>query len=336
MIHQSCKISIIVPVYNVEKYIEECLDSVTMQTYHGTIECILVDDCGIDNSVSIVEHFIENYDGPIQFKLLHHEHNKGLSAARNTGIREAVGEYVFFLDSDDKLYPNSLSDLLAVAKQYQDADIIQGYTPSIDLWREYLGDYSSDQEWIRNGLCTILIPDPAWNKLTKREFILENNLFFAEGYLQEDTIWNYQIQKHITAIAFCYNATYWYRYNPAGIMNGMSAEREARSFARVFMYAYEDLMMSGSIKPYEVKYLIYNAKKVYHYIGIKQGRRMLATQNNVFFNQAVLWSTSLGSIRNVKIRNCLVRVITTLILNPILNMLCHKNVLHYRYTNVNL
>lgn len=90
------KISIIVPVYNVEQYIKECFDSIAAQTYNGEIECIFVDDCGQDKSVDILEKMIVGYQGGISFSIIHHEHNKGLSGARNTGIRHATGDYLYF------------------------------------------------------------------------------------------------------------------------------------------------------------------------------------------------------------------------------------------------
>ena len=79
-------ISIIIPIYNVEPYIASCLHSVMAQTYTGSIECILVDDCGQDDSIGVAKKVIANYQGPIRFHILHHEHNRGLSAARNTGM----------------------------------------------------------------------------------------------------------------------------------------------------------------------------------------------------------------------------------------------------------
>ena len=84
------KVSIIVPIYNVSEYIERCIKSVMAQTYTD-IECILVDDCTPDNSVAICEHMVAEYHGPITFKILHHEHNRGLSAARNTGLKSSEG-----------------------------------------------------------------------------------------------------------------------------------------------------------------------------------------------------------------------------------------------------
>ena len=82
-------ISIIIPIYNVESFVAECLQSVAIQNYQGPIECILVDDCGTDKSIEIANSFIKNYKGDISFQLIHHDKNCGLSAARNTGINAA-------------------------------------------------------------------------------------------------------------------------------------------------------------------------------------------------------------------------------------------------------
>lgn len=331
------QVSIIIPVYNVEKYIEDCLESVVEQTCTSPIECILVDDCGTDNSVALAKQFVQHYNGPIQFTMLHHEHNKGLSAARNTAIREAKGEYVYFLDSDDKLFPDSMSHLLSIADKYQDAEIIHGcITPGFILSRDVFPEYSNDIEWIRQGLCTITIPDPACNKLVKRDFIIQNNLFFVEGYLQEDTIWSYQIQKFIKAIAFCFEATYWYRYNANSIMNGLGAIKEAKSYARVFNYVYNDLIKGEKIEPYEIKYLIWNAKRVSGYIGKSEGNKFLVTQNNPIFNRALKWSTGLSRVHINWLRNILLQVIKVLILDPSIRKLCRRENLNKNFTPVEI
>ena len=118
------KVSIIIPVYNVELYILKCLESVAAQTMSEGVECILVDDCGKDNSVRIAEDFIRCYQGNIEFVLLHHEHNGGLSAARNTGVRAAKGEYVYFLDSDDEIMPNCMELLYSRVEKYGTVDLV--------------------------------------------------------------------------------------------------------------------------------------------------------------------------------------------------------------------
>lgn len=88
------KVSIIIPIYNVKKYIIRCLKSVQNQTYTD-IECILVDDKGQDDSMKVAKQFVEEYKGAVKFLLCEHHVNQGLSAARNTGINKASGDYIF-------------------------------------------------------------------------------------------------------------------------------------------------------------------------------------------------------------------------------------------------
>ena len=101
------KVSIIIPIYNVEPYIERCLQSVVSQTY-PYFECILIDDCGNDRSMPFAEQFIQNYSGEIHFRILRHENNCGLSSARNTGMKAANGDYIYFMDSDDAITPECI------------------------------------------------------------------------------------------------------------------------------------------------------------------------------------------------------------------------------------
>ena len=119
------KVSIIVPVYNVSNYIVKCLDSIIAQTFHS-IECILVDDCGHDDSIEKAQRYINQYSGHISFMIIHHNKNKGLSGARNTGINISTGDYLFFLDSDDAITPNCIETLMSLAEKYPMADFIQG------------------------------------------------------------------------------------------------------------------------------------------------------------------------------------------------------------------
>lgn len=119
-------VSIIIPTYNVAPYIIECLESVASQTYQGVIECIVVDDCGTDESIPLAQEFIDSYNGNIKFRICHREKNGGLSAARNSGLFEAKGEFVYFLDSDDYITPNCIESLVEVAKHFPKVEIVQG------------------------------------------------------------------------------------------------------------------------------------------------------------------------------------------------------------------
>ena len=217
------KISIIVPVYNVERYIDACFDSIASQTYKGEIECILVDDCGQDNSTGILKQRIVDYHGPIEFSLLHHEHNKGLSVARNTGIRHATGDYLYFLDSDDYLMPNSVELLAEQLTKHPGVQVVQGSTKGhLEEWLKLnptdIPEYSDDAYWIQSNWPTFF--KTAWNKMVSRKLILEHALFFEEGLIHEDDIWNFMLAKQVKRIAFCFQPTYYYRSNQNGIMQG--------------------------------------------------------------------------------------------------------------------
>ena len=225
-------VSIIVPVYNVEKYITSCLDSIASQNYNGLIECILVDDCGKDNSISIAEKYINECPNKqnIIFKIIHHNQNKGLSEARNTGIRMAQGEYIYFLDSDDQITANCISALIGCANKYPQAEIIQSgcrciengekweKQPWLDFENANYPEYIDSPQWIKTYMLSCVYPVTAWNKLIKRVFLLENNLFFKSGIIHEDDHWSYFLAKHTKRLAFLNENTMIHYINPNSIM----------------------------------------------------------------------------------------------------------------------
>ena len=121
-------VSIIVPFYNVSPYIGACLKSVMRQTYTGSVECLIVDDGSTDDGMAIVERMVRAYDGPIQFKILRHEHNRGMSAARNTATMQATGEYLYYIDSDDEISENCIERLMQKAIEDPAIEMVQGNT----------------------------------------------------------------------------------------------------------------------------------------------------------------------------------------------------------------
>ena len=117
------KVSIVTPVYKVEKYIVDCIKSVINQTY-PSIEFVLVDDCGGDKSVDIINDFISStHKDGLEIKLIHHEHNQGVAAARSHAMQAATGDYIFCLDSDDMLKPECI-DHLVKRMDETDADFV--------------------------------------------------------------------------------------------------------------------------------------------------------------------------------------------------------------------
>ena len=174
------------------------------------MECILVDDCGTDNSMEIVQQLVAAYKGPVVFKIVHHDHNRGLSAARNTGIDVSSGEYVFFLDSDDWI-----SD-----------DCIERLTQPLDL-EQYdfvVGHYERDGkdsfvtcpegEYYKNRLKTrdnSGLPVSACNKLFRKSFLLDRQLLFEVGKVFEDSIFTFDLACVERKYYIIDSITYYYR-----------------------------------------------------------------------------------------------------------------------------
>ena len=254
------KISIVLPVYNVEKYVQRCLNSIAGQTLTDGVECIIVDDCGTDRSIEIIKFFIKDYCGNISFKLLHHDNNRGLSAARNTGIEEAKGEYVYFMDSDDYFYSNdSLEKLWTLTKTHEDVDLVQGNfyieeVSDITFKKDSFPSFTENKSWICAAMATLRIPESACNRLIKRRVIVDNNVYFKEGWIQEDTLWSYCLHNYIDSIAFCFEPTYFYAYNTSSIMHSSGNEKEANAFIRILNVVYQKLQ-AETVYSYDVKFL---------------------------------------------------------------------------------
>lgn len=231
------KVSIIIPVYNVSDYVERCLNSVMAQTYTD-LECIIVDDCTPDDSVEKCERLIAKYNGPIEFKILHHEYNRGLSAARNTGTDAATGKFIYYLDSDDEITPDCFSLLAAQIELHPAVELVQGgvksipYDPWFDLSYYQHPGFIDSNDWIRYNFFKSgeELPVMAWNKLIRKDFIETNHLSFKEGIIHEDELWTLQLVKKLSRIAIIKQATYLYYRTDNSIMSTTNKNRSARNW----------------------------------------------------------------------------------------------------------
>ena len=188
------KVSIIVPIYNVEPYLAQCLESILSQT-HMNLQCILVDDCSTDNSLVIAQQFAF-LDQRVE--LLCHDKNLGLGPARNTGMARANGSFVFFVDSDDYLIdPNAIMDLLQVslatqcdivtarAVRVDDVGLISAWDANLERYSNVSADvtYSAHQAFHaiqcmpENGY----LPMRAWGYLIRRDLLVAANISFPRG-----------------------------------------------------------------------------------------------------------------------------------------------------------
>ena len=248
------KVSIIVPVFNVAPYITRCLQSIAVQTYH---------DNGTDDSMSIAEQFIWNYKGNFHFRIVRHLHNLGLSVARNTGIKTADGDYIYFMDSDDAITPDCIEVLTDLAKKYPEANYIQGETISgSEMLNEANTDSDVPEYCTKRSLLEEIILEKshrtAWNKLIKRSFLINNSLFFPEGIIMEDHYWTYFLSKCATSVSFAHKGTYYYYRNMEGLINSptrASCIRRYSSYMTIVNVIINDLLQRNDIKPYHRLYV---------------------------------------------------------------------------------
>lgn len=213
------KLSIIVPVYNVEQYIAKCLESCLQQDLRSDeFEILVVNDGTPDNSVAIVEKYAQTASN---IRLVHRP-NGGLSAARNTGLKEALGEYVWFVDSDDWITPNCLGELVDTLQKgqldclcvnlqlvYEDGKIAPYHIAHEKSGRIYCG---------QDFIAKVGMPPAAWLALYRRDYLLKNGLKFYEGILHEDQEFTPRAYCLASRIAYIDKVVYNYLQRTGSIM----------------------------------------------------------------------------------------------------------------------
>lgn len=225
-------ISVIVPVYGVEKYIEKCARSLFNQDYEN-VEFIFVDDGSEDRSVEILNDLIDREFSHLKEKIrIIHQENSGLPAARRNGLRHATGDYILHVDSDDRLVDGALSRIAAAAVE-TDADMI--YFDFIREFREKIRpkktrNYRTGQ---KDKLAMDLIDDVAfgylWNKCFKRSIYTSNEVYFAPCSMNEDTYLVLQLVHYVKSIYHLKEYLYIYnRHNKVSISRVCSRNDDGR------------------------------------------------------------------------------------------------------------
>lgn len=233
----SVQVSIIMPIYNVAPYIIRCLQSIVAQNCKTNVELLLIDDCGTDNSIELAKAFLADSVG-LDYKILHHVQNRGLSTARNTGLKAAKGEYVYFLDSDDALKDNALAKLMMPLEDEKYDMVIGDYVTNPNPHSSSMLMLSEGsvigQEKILQTYAQGLWYVMAWNKLCRRSFLVQNNLFFEEGLLHEDVIWTFKVACKAASMYIVKQPTYIYSIRESSIMTGMSIDKDASIYVKAF------------------------------------------------------------------------------------------------------
>lgn len=234
------KLSIIIPVYHVAPYIEDCLRSVMRQTYTGSMECLIVDDCGTDDSIAIAERTIAPYEGPIVFQIFHHERNRGLSAARNTGTLAAKGDYLYYLDSDDVITEDCMALLMGKAEEFPEAELVQGnycrHTltgEAVVRIKQFVLAFASSNDEVRKCYYRHAVVN-VWNKLIRRDFLIDHHLFNKEGIIHEDVLWTFYLLKVLNKACFVSKITYHWRNRPLSITTGTDLATRAHHYAIIY------------------------------------------------------------------------------------------------------
>ena len=249
-------LTFVVPCYNVEKYIQRCLDSIySCGLPESKFEVLCIDDCSPDNTIDILRL---NQKGRSNLRIINHEKNKGLGGGRNTGIREACGKYLWFIDSDDEITPDGFAD--ALSKAMKDAlDVLcfnycriddegKPLSKNIVFGESSVGNgYSFEKEVFRHGIVNHM--GYVWRFLYRTEYLRCHDLFFPEQVHWEDTVFMPKSILLAERIASVSQVFYAYRVNPDSISGAFGKAYPAKSiYDFSFCAGWDLLRFSEEIK----------------------------------------------------------------------------------------
>lgn len=212
------RISIIIPIFNTDKYLRQCVNSILKQKFKD-YEIILVDDGSNDESPKICEHYSKRYN----FITTIHKENGGLSDARNTGLKYSKGQYILFIDSDDYIFDGALDSIIKILDEKPDVDII--FLEAVKLFEDGriipLNDgyykeaiFMKQQKEVLKHISRLYkFPGSACTKLVKRKLIEQHKLYFEKDQLSEDVDWTVRVLMAAQTFNYCDSYYYYYRQN---------------------------------------------------------------------------------------------------------------------------
>ena len=255
-------VSVIVPVYNVEHYIQHCLQSLVDQTCSCKYEIIVVNDGTKDNSMAIVHRFAKEYS----FIKIIEQDNAGLSAARNTGIRNATGEFLVFVDSDDYVSPDYIKLLYesAVSNGSDVAccnyrNIVNENGTGVNNFLKHSTGVYSGEKILREVLQDITVRSYVWNKMYRRSIFTDNNLQFPVGVNFEDLAVTPQVFYYAKKVSFIPQALYYYVHRE-GSITGSISKRDIRNYLQAYSTLRKFMEEKNIYKKYKFTYCILSKK----------------------------------------------------------------------------
>ena len=322
------KISIIIPVYNVELYIEECLESVVNQTYKN-LEIILIDDGSTDNSGKICDKYAK-LDSRIK---VIHKKNGGAASAKNIGLKNITGEYVTFVDSDDFLDLKCIENKVSILEN-ENADIVQSKFINLFKDTEVIEKYVNEKniiynktefliEYINNWECSLF-----WNKIYKTE--LMSDIYFIEGRCIDDEFFTYKVIQNANKIIENDRYDYYYRQRISSSMNNISHKKKILKDQIDFIY---------------IRFLDIDKKEKYvknYYLEHLVDTYLIFSKN--YYLDEVLLSYLKQKIKSIlhkilfyKFKNSVLKIlIIKLIMTPNNIILSKKNILEEKNNNLDM
>lgn len=222
-------ISVIIPVYEAEDVIERAINSVINQDFNREIELMIIDDCGSDSSIEIAKHTIERHKNGISTRIIHHPRNFGIGESTNTGIKEARGQYLFFLDADDVISQDCLSKLYSFATSNR-LDVCIGSMRTIwnnQTYTDYsykeviINSPSAGLELFRQG---INVYGSRWNKLYRTSFLRDNNINCKQR-IWEDQFFSFLVSCYANRLGIIADITYFYYQSAPSVSNTLCIKR---------------------------------------------------------------------------------------------------------------
>lgn len=229
-------VTISIPLYKCEDFLEKCLDSVRMQTYEN-LEVTLINDQTPDNSVQIAEDYIARHQLS-NWKIYHLETNSGLSVVRNKGIDTAEGKYLFFLDSDDTITPDCIEFMVQLAED-EELEMVVGNAETISLETGKTSEtfkIRATEKFVKGNddvfqhFIKGLYPTTSWNKLIRIDFLKSHQLYFTPGLFSQDELQSFQTALHLNSLGFVHKSTYHYYLHKNSVIHN----RTRRNFDNWF------------------------------------------------------------------------------------------------------
>lgn len=239
-------------MYNAEKYIEKCLTSILNSNLSkNSYEIIVIDDGSMDNSVSLVKKYTTQNS---QIHLLEQE-NQGQSTARNNGIKKAQGEYIWFVDADDYL-ENNLTEVFDYLKQFSELDILAVQLKKVKEDGTFIKNECTQPAIEhnillsgRNAIISGYNPSSVCALITKKELLMQHNLFFKEGMTHQDVELSLRLMAHAEEVYFSELIPYIYIIHPTSTSQSLNVEKKKK-------YLYDEILVMNSFKELSKEFAI--------------------------------------------------------------------------------